>query len=251
VLVVDDEPVIRQILRQGLAARNLEVIEAGTGMDALRRVKEKDPDLLILDAMLPDVHGIDIMKRLRESQRYKALPVVMVTAVYKGWRMAADVKEAYGVYAYIEKPFDLRDIVSAVDDALAGRPAGERRSAEEYGAEAKRLYGEASEAFRRGDLDTAIGYMASAVALEPLSAALRHQLGLLFAQRGHDFQAIQELEVAVDLEPGRYLSLRNLAILFQRRGFRRKACEMWERALASAPDDATRAEIRDILRQLI
>jgi DNA-binding response OmpR family regulator len=250
ILVVDDEPAIRHVVRQTLAGRNMEVVEAGSGMEALRLLKEKEPDALVLDGMLPDVHGFDICKRLRESQRYASLPIIMVTAVYKGWRMAADAKEAYGVYAYIEKPFDLRVLVQALEDALAGRVAA-RASAEAYGDEAKRLYAEASDAYRRGDLDSAIGHLASAVAVEPLSAALRHQLGLLFAQRGHDFQAIQELEMAVDLEPTRYQSLRNLAILFQRRGFRRKASEMWERAMSSAPDEATRAEIREILRQLI
>ncbi len=250
VLVVDDEPVIRQILKQGLTQRGMEVIEAGTGMEALRLIKDREPDAIVLDAMLPDVHGFDICKRLRESRRYHHVPVVMVTAVYKGWRMAADMKETYGVHAYIEKPFDLRDVVRAVDDALSGKVFSARPPNEEFSSDAKRLYAEASEAYRKGDLDVAISGMASAVALDPLSASLRHQLGLLYAQRGHDFAAIQELEMAIDLDPARFQSLRNLAILFQRRGLRRKACEMWERALSNAPDDATRQEIRDILLQL-
>jgi DNA-binding response OmpR family regulator len=219
-------------------------------MEALRLIKDKEPDAIVLDAMLPDVHGFDICKRLRESRRYHHVPVVMVTAVYKGWRMAADMRETYGVHAYIEKPFDLRDIVRAVDDALAGRAFTARPATEEFSPDAKRLYAEASEAYRKGDLDVAISGMASAVALDPLSSSLRHQLGLLYAQRGHDFAAIQELEMAIDLEPSRFQSLRNLAILFQRRGLRRKACEMWERALSTAPDDAARQEIRDILLQL-
>ena len=87
--------------------------------------------------------------------------------------------------------------------------------------------------------------------IDPLSASLRHQLGLLYAQRGHDFAAIQELEMAVDLDATRFQALRNLAVLYQRRGFRRKACELWERALAQAPDDATRQEIRALLVQLL
>jgi len=243
--------VIRQILKQGLTQRGMEVIEAGTGMDALRLIKDREPDAIVLDAMLPDVHGFDICKRLRESRRYHHVPVVMVTAVYKGWRMAADMRETFGVHAYIEKPFDLRDVVRAVDDALAGKAFSARPPNEEFSSEAKRIYAEASEAYRKGDLDVAISGMASAVALDPLSASLRHQLGLLYAQRGHDFAAIQELEMAIDLDPARFQSLRNLAILFQRRGLRRKACEMWERALSNAPDDATRQEIRDILLQLL
>jgi DNA-binding response OmpR family regulator len=251
VLIVDDEPVIRQILRQGLSQRGFELLETGSGQEALKLIKEREPDAVVLDAMLPDLHGFDVCKRLRESRRYHHVPVVMITGVYKGWRMAADMREVYGVHAYIEKPFDLRDVVRAVEDALAGRPYEQRSSVESYSPEGKRLYGEASQAFRTGDLDTAIAHMASAVAFDPMSANLRHQLGLLYAQRGHDFAAMQELEMAVDLDPARYQSLRNLAILFQRRGLRRKAIELWERALAQAPDDAARKEIRELVIQLL
>jgi CheY-like chemotaxis protein len=251
VLVVDDEPVIRQIFRQALLPRNLEVIEAGSGTEAIRLLKVKGPNVVILDAMLPDVHGFEICRRLRQSQRFAELPVVLVTGIYKGWRMAADARESLGVYAYLDKPVDLARLIAIVDDALAGRPAQPSPPEPPTGEPAQRLYAEASEAYRAGDLDSAIAQMASAVALEPLSASLRHQLGLLFAQRGHDFQAIHELEAAIDIDPSRFHTLKNLAILFQRHGFRRKACELWERALTAAPDESARAETREILRQLI
>lgn len=251
ILVVDDEPVILKIVHQALAQRGFEVFDAPSGLDALRAVKERDPDAILLDAMLPDVHGFDIAKRLKGSRRYAHVPIVMMTAVYKGWRMAADLKESYGVAGYIEKPFNIHDVVRTLEDALAGRDPDARPNAEALSAEAQRLYSEASDAYARNDLDSAIAALASAVAVDPLSATLRHQLGLLYAQRGHDFGAIQELEMAVELEPYRFQSLRNLAVLFQRRGFRRKACEMWERALANAPDDATRREIKDLLVQLL
>ena len=55
----------------------------------------------------------------------------------------------------------------------------------------------------------------------------------------------------VELEPARFASLRNLAVLYQRRGFRRKACESWERALALAPDEPTRQEIKALLVSLL
>ncbi|MBI4510090.1 MAG: response regulator [Deltaproteobacteria bacterium] len=251
ILVVDDETVICRIVRQALAQRGYEVIEANKGMDALRLIKEQEPDALLLDAMLPDVHGFDICKRLKESRRYRHIPVVMMTAVYKGWRMAADLKESYGVSGCIEKPFNIHDVVRYIEDALAGRSIEARPDAQALSAEAQQLYTESAKAYQRGDLDSAISSLSAAVAIDPLSPSLRHQLGLLYAQRGHDFAAIQELEVAVDLDPTRFSSLRNLAILFQRRGFRRKACEMWERALAHATDEATRREIKDLLVQLL
>lgn len=251
VLVVDDEAVIRRILQQALSQRGLEVIEAPTGMDALQRVKDSEPDAILLDAMLPDVHGFDICKRLKESRRYHHIPVLMMTAVYKGWRMAADLKESYGVVAYIEKPFDIRDVVQRLENALAGRSEENLPDPSALSAEAQRLYAEGAASYKRGDLDDAIAQLTSAVGIDPLSSVLRQQLGLLFAHRGHDFAAIQELETSVELDPTQFTALRNLAVLYQRRGFRRKACELWERALAIAPDDPTRAEIKNLLVQLI
>lgn len=250
VLVVDDEPVICRIVHQALAQRGYEVLDAHGGMEALKLIKEHEPHAILLDAMLPDVHGFDIAKRLRESRRYRHIPVIIMTAVYKGWRMAADLKETYGVAGYVEKPFNIHDVVRLLEDALAGVPSRPPDAAA-LSAEASRLYSEGMAAYQRGDLEGAIGALVAAVAIDPLSATLRHQLGLLYAWRGQDFAAIQELEMAVELEPTRFTALRNLAILFQRRGFRRKACEMWERALAHAPDDATRQEIKDILLQLL
>ena len=175
----------------------------------------------------------------------------MVTAMYKGWRMAADLKEAYGVHAHVEKPFDIHNLVRILEQALGGREVGDRPNAENLTAEAQRLYKDSAASYRAGDLDSAVTTLAAAVAIDPLSSTLRHQLGLLQAQRGQDFAAIQELEAAVDLDPTRFQTLRNLAVLYQKHGFRRKSCEIWERALSHAPDEATRTEIRNILLKLL
>lgn len=251
VLVVDDEPAIRMICRQALAVRGLEIVEAAGGLEALKVVKEKEPDAVLLDAMLPDVHGFDICKRMKGSKRYSSLPIIMMTAVYKGWRMAEDLKENYGIYALVEKPFDLTELVGHLESALAGNKERTRPDAAILSAEARSHYNDGQSAYARGDLETAVASMAAAVAIDPLSATLRQQLGLLYAHRGNDFAAIQELEAAIELEPERYTALRNLAILFQRHGFKRKACELWERAMSAAPDDATRKEIRDTLVALL
>jgi DNA-binding response OmpR family regulator len=251
VLVVDDEPVIRRIMNDALAQRGYEVLCAGGGAEAFRIVKQRDPDAILLDAMLPDVHGFEICRRLKGSRRYRHIPIIMVTAMYKGWRMAQDLKEAYGVHATVEKPFDIHHLVTVLEGALAGRQVGERPSTENLSAEAQRLYKDSAAAYRAGDLDGAATALIAAVTIDPLSATLRHQLGLLHAQRGHDFAAMQELEAAIDLEPARFQTLRNLAVLYQKHGFRRKSCEIWERALSHAPDEATGAEIRTVLIKLL
>ena len=251
VLIVDDEPVIRRIQHEALAQRGYETVEAAGGHEAFRMVKKHDPDVILLDAMLPDVHGFDVCKRLKASQRYRHIPIIMVTAVYKGWRMAADLKESYGVIAVLEKPFDLHHLARLVEAALSGRPTEDRPSPEVLSAEAQRLYRDGASAYKAGDLDGAIFAMCAAVAIDPLSPSLHHQLGLVYARKAMDFAAIQELETAIDLEPARYQTLRNVAVLYQKHGFRRKACEAWERSIPLAPDEATRVEIKKVLLSLI
>src|SRR5262249_22989394 len=74
VLVVDDEEDIRRLLKRLLADRGFRVIEADRGLLALRLVKEHVPDLIILDAMLPELHGFDIARRIKGSEKYGHIP---------------------------------------------------------------------------------------------------------------------------------------------------------------------------------
>ena len=110
-LVVDDELDIRRLLRRVLEDRGYRVREADRGHTAMRMLKERTPDLLILDAMLPEVHGFEIARRMKGTERFGHVPIVMVSAVYRGWRFAEDLKASYGVDAYIEKPFRVGDVV--------------------------------------------------------------------------------------------------------------------------------------------
>ena len=77
VLVVDDEPQIRAVLRAYLEADGFSVTEAGTGGDALRLVRSEGPSLVLLDVRLPDVDGIEVLRTLRQDSQ---VPVILVTA---------------------------------------------------------------------------------------------------------------------------------------------------------------------------
>src|SRR4029434_3572327 len=104
VLVVDDEADIRKMLTRLLAKAGYRVLEADRGFLAMRLVKEHTPDLIVLDAMLPEVHGFEIARRIKGSQRYGHIPIIMVSAVYRGWRYAEDLKQSCGVDFYLEEP---------------------------------------------------------------------------------------------------------------------------------------------------
>ncbi len=117
VLVVDDEPPIRQMLKLALTRGGFEVVEAETALKALDEInRNKTIDLVLLDWMLPDMSGTSLLTQLRQSSTYKLLPVIMVTAkaeennVLRGFSMGAD--------DYITKPFSPKELIARVQAVL-------------------------------------------------------------------------------------------------------------------------------------
>jgi DNA-binding response OmpR family regulator len=253
VLVVDDDAEIRKLLKRLLVQKGRRVLEADRGLLALRLVKDHVPDLIILDAMLPELHGFDIARRIKGSAKYGRIPIVMMSAVYRGWRIAEDLKQNYGVEEFLEKPFRVTDVLDVVQRLLAqseGR-ALEGRDPDSMSAEAESALREGVAAYKAGQVDVAIDHLKRGVAIDPLAYRLHFHLALLYGKKGQVYEGIQGLERAIDLNPRHFPALKNLAVLYEKAGFKNKAVEMWERCAAAAPDDEARASIRDHLRELI
>ncbi|MFO0683973.1 MAG: response regulator [Sandaracinus sp.] len=253
ILVVDDEDDIRRMLRRVLVERGYQVVEASRGTEALQAVREHAPDLILLDAMLPEIHGFDICRRIKGSQKYGHIPIIMVSAVYRGWRFAEDLRQSFGVAAFLEKPFKITDVLAATERALEGQPPPEEApdADETISEQAGEALASGIDAYKRGDVDDAIAHLLRGVGIDPLSFRLHYHLGLLYGRRDQVFEAIHALETAVDLAPKNFAALKNLAVLYQRAGFKHKAIEIWERALGSAPDDETRRGIKEHLMSLL
>jgi CheY-like chemotaxis protein len=255
VLVVDDSAEVRDLLQRALRDEGYNVLLAEDGQRALQMIKESTPDLIVLDAMLPEVHGFEIARRLRGSQRYGDVPIVIVSAVYRGWRFAADLRESCGIEHYIEKPFRLAEVKRAVQDALLTGPRAREASvtqhANESSALAERALKQGVEAFHRGDTALAIDHLERGIAIDPLAFRLHFHLGLLYAKQGRTFEAISALERAVEINSRHFAGVKNLAIMYYQAGFRHRAAELWERGLNLAPDEATRNAIKEHLVGLL
>ena len=107
VLVVDDEPKIRDIVRRYLEADGFVVTECADGPAALRAAHDERPDLIILDVMLPGIDGVEVLRRLRESSQ---VPVIMLTA--RGEEVDKLIGLAVGADDYITKPFSGRELAA-------------------------------------------------------------------------------------------------------------------------------------------
>lgn len=115
ILVVEDEMSIMSFLRRGLIYKGFEVVSAENGNEALRQVREAEPDLVILDIMLPDFDGFEVCRYLRSSG-YEALPILMLTA--KDDLRDKVVGLDSGADDYITKPFDFEELVARIRAAL-------------------------------------------------------------------------------------------------------------------------------------
>jgi tetratricopeptide (TPR) repeat protein len=176
----------------------------------------------------------------------------MVSAVYRGWRYAEDLKQSFGVDHFIEKPFRIADVVKSVEATLRNRPLSIAATSErDLSAESEALLNAGIEAYRSGNIDEAIEHLKRGTAIDPLAFRLHFHLGLLYGKKGQVFDAIAELEAAVESNGQHFAALKNLAILYQKAGFRNRAAEMWQRALPLAPDDPTRQSIRQHLLKLL
>lgn len=255
ILVVDDEEDIRKLLNRMLADKGYRVIEADRGQLALRMVKEYVPDLIVLDAMLPELHGFDIARRIKGSEKYGAIPIIMVSAIYRGWRIAEDLKASYGIDEYFEKPFRVVDLLAAIRRILATRTeAGQapgKRDPEALSGDAERALNEGIEAYRQGKLDQAIEHLKRGIAIDPLAYRLHYHMALLLGKKGLLYEGIGELEKAIDLNPKHFPALKNLAVLYEKAGFKHKAIELWERCVQNAPDVETRASIKEHLLKIL
>jgi DNA-binding response OmpR family regulator len=254
ILVVDDEEDIRKLLKRLLTQKGHRVIEADRGLLALRLVKDHLPDLIILDAMLPELHGFDIARRIKGSAKYGRIPIIMVSAVYRGQQMAEDLKTKYGIEEYLEKPFRIADVMVAVQRLLTrddGRPKEAKGDPESLSSEAEKALNDGVGAYKAGHIEEAIEHLKRGVGIDPLAYRLHFHLALLYGKQGNVYEGIQELERAIDLNPKHYPALKNLAVLYEKAGFKNKAVAMWERCAASAADEPTRASIRQHLTKLL
>ena len=123
-LLVDDEPGLREAVQAYLEDSNFAVEVASNARDGWELLQQTNPDLVISDIMMPQVDGYQFLKQVREDPRYKALPVVFLTA--KG--MTSDRIQGYqaGCDAYLSKPFDPDELVAIVTNLLARRAAAKQ-----------------------------------------------------------------------------------------------------------------------------
>ncbi len=249
VLAVDDDESVLRLMERILASKKYRVLTARAGREALARVREAMPDLVILDGMLPEVHGFEICRQLKTSERFRHIPVILVSAVHTGWRFAADVKEKYGADDYLEKPFEPAELLRRVETWLNRVPPAAISPASE--AAARQHLKEGVIALKQERLDEAVAAFVKGLGIDQFNDLIHYYLAMAYEKKDMVFHAIDHYEKAIQINPEFYDAITALATLYQKQEFWRKAVEMWELALAATKDEAVRARIKDHLLSLL
>jgi CheY-like chemotaxis protein len=114
ILICDDEPALRELIRASMDD-GFEFAEASDGIVAMQLAQQLDPDVVILDLMLPRLSGLEVLARLNEDERLRDVPVLVITA----WNETRDAVLAAGADDFVTKPFDPEDLRSAVNRLVA------------------------------------------------------------------------------------------------------------------------------------
>jgi len=122
ILVAEDDLASRELIREILEARGYEVVEVGDGQEAVQKIAEKKPDLVLLDIQMPLLDGFGVLRQLRQDSRFASLPVVAVTS----YAMGGDREKALaaGFDAYLTKPLNAAALKKQLEQLLGEKGRG-------------------------------------------------------------------------------------------------------------------------------
>lgn len=116
ILIVDDEQDIVETLKFVLETNGYNILTAYDGEDGLNKAKELNPDLILLDVMMPKINGYKISRLLKYDNKYKNIPIIMLTA--RSQEQDKLIGKETGVNEYIAKPFEIDEILTLVKKYL-------------------------------------------------------------------------------------------------------------------------------------
>ena len=116
VLIVDDEPNVRRLWRT-ILSKQFEVVEAEDGRQAVEIAGKQQPDVILMDMMMPNMDGLTACYAIRNDPVTKSIPVIMVTAI--GFELNIKLSQQMGANAYVTKPFTPKDLFDKIAQVLA------------------------------------------------------------------------------------------------------------------------------------
>jgi CheY-like chemotaxis protein len=118
ILIVDDEPDVLSVLSRGLSAHGYEVLTTDNGKDALMMARDRRPDLVILDILMPDISGGSVGLTLQEDPATQEIPIIFLSCTF-GERGKHKDRPLFAGHIRLAKPYDMQELLDAIADRLA------------------------------------------------------------------------------------------------------------------------------------
>lgn len=119
ILVVDDELDMLMVIKLRLEASGFNVVTASDGLEGLNLARKENPDLIVLDIMLPKMNGYKVARFLKFDEKFKHIPIIMLTALSRDKDRTTGVET--GADAYLTKPFESEQLIATVNGFLSGK----------------------------------------------------------------------------------------------------------------------------------
>ena len=116
ILVIDDSKVIRMRVKDMLPTGNFEVIEAKDGLEGFNLIRTENPNLIMLDFLLPKMSGWEVFQEIQKNQRLRTIPLVLMSG--RKEEVTDKLPEPFEYFSFVEKPFDREQLVDAIRDAM-------------------------------------------------------------------------------------------------------------------------------------
>ncbi len=121
ILIADDDPEMRRMLRLHLETMDCQLVEAKDGEEALEAIVVENPDLVLLDVMMPELNGWEIAKYIKSKAEYRHVKIIILTGI--GATLNNLTAPVYGADDFIDKPFNLDELEFKIRRALSRRNA--------------------------------------------------------------------------------------------------------------------------------
>ncbi|WP_036487796.1 response regulator [Myxosarcina sp. GI1] len=116
ILVIDDSKVIRMRVKDMLPDGNFDVIEAKDGLEGFHLIRSENPNLIMLDFLLPKMSGWEVYQEIQKQQQLRTIPLVLMSG--RKEEVTDKMSEPFETFAFVEKPFDREQLVQAIRDAM-------------------------------------------------------------------------------------------------------------------------------------
>lgn len=116
ILVIDDSKVIRMRVKDMLPEGNFDIIEAKDGLEGFNLIRTENPNLIMLDFLLPKMSGWEVYQEIQKQLKFRSIPLVLMSG--RKEEVTDKISEPFEYFSFVEKPFDREQLVDAIRDAM-------------------------------------------------------------------------------------------------------------------------------------